>query len=61
MIRENDAMTFTKRLNYPVSEVTLDEYLTAVSLHEKSSKKTSLNDEQFAMLQQSYLKLKKQA
>ena len=30
MIKESNAMTFTKRLNYSVSEISLEEYMSVV-------------------------------
>ncbi len=36
MIRENNAMTFTNRLNYSVSEVTREEFLAALSKYGKT-------------------------
>jgi len=31
MIRENNVMTFTKRLNYPVDEIPPEEFLSAIN------------------------------
>ncbi|MEP1742360.1 MAG: hypothetical protein ABJI60_04365 [Kangiellaceae bacterium] len=36
MIKENNAMTFTKRLNYSVTEVTREEFLAALSKYGKT-------------------------
>jgi len=34
VIKKNNAMTFTKRLNYSVKEVSLDEYMSAIAKKE---------------------------
>ena len=36
VIKENNAMTFTKRLNYSVTEVTREEFLAALSKYGKT-------------------------
>jgi hypothetical protein len=36
MIRENNTMTFTKRLNYSVSELTQEEFLLELSKYSQS-------------------------
>jgi hypothetical protein len=44
MIKENNAVTFTKRLNYTVSEVTVEEFLSVLSNCEKNEKNKALLD-----------------
>jgi hypothetical protein len=44
MIKENNAMTFTKRLNYSVSEVSVEEFLTVLSRCEKNDENKALID-----------------